>query len=184
MNYDPVTRKLGNEPDWVSLHNAAVQYDRKTTEATLALVVDAFRRVSTLEKLTLTISADQPGNVDGLSQQGFSCSCDVQLRVTPGMLMLPQLDRQSQPTDVTAQFKARGGTTDEEFRKSLGNYFEEVWPAFNDRAHLFGGVGRVTVDRQKISELLAEGKPIDLAKAVKEIFEGQAEPSKAANLDR
>ena len=86
--------------------------------------------------------------------------------------MLPSANRFVPEVDVVSQFRLRGGLTDEEFENSLSHYFNEVWPGFNDRAHLFGGVGRVTIYRQQIEELLAAQSQVDLKKAVKKVFAG------------
>jgi len=139
--------------DLASMAIVASRFDECMRLESLDLVLQCFERVSTLESFELLISLEYPQARFGALSYASTCSV-VLMSHTPSVLMLPQLDRNAQMINVVAHFWKRGGRTDQEFQSALGGYFNEVWPAFNDRSHLFDGVGSLRVNRKDITHML------------------------------
>jgi len=57
-------------------------------------------------------------------------------------------------------------------KPTYGQYLTEVWPAFADVGHLFGGAGQLALTRSDINSFLAahppNGAPAETAKAFRE----------------
>ena len=169
MHYRIQEQQLLGEPDWAALRGAAQVYEQRAVEETFSFVLAAFHRVSVLERLTLTVTQETIVG-DGLRAPSYSCRCDLALRAIPSALVLP---RQGSPlTDFVADFRRRGGGGDDQFVRALGDYFEDIWPAFNGRSHLFGGTGRVSMTRSQLAPLLARHTTIDLKVVVRALKSG------------
>lgn len=148
------------QPDLASMGIVAAKFDEAMKSESLALVLWCFEKVSTLQSVELTVSVDHPK--DRFGALSYSSRCSVTLSHTPSQLMLPQLDRNAKTVNVVELFTQRGGRTDEEFRVALGDYFNDVWPAFDDRSHLFGGVGTLRVTREDATDILNGSDPVEI----------------------
>jgi hypothetical protein len=168
-----VTGKTGAIVDRTELlrtDSSNASYDTVAAQETFAFILDAFVRVNTLESITFVVSRDFVG--EHIVGSSYTCHCFTQLREIPSSLMLPQLDRNARPINVVDVFWRRGGRTDQEFMRAFDGYFEEVWPAFNDRAHLFDAVGELMVCRHQLAHWLCDGAVVDLALGLAEFKSG------------
>lgn len=147
-------------PDLASMGVVAARFDDAMKSESLALVLWTFEKVSTLQAVELTVTVDHPK--DRFGPLSYSCSCKVELSHTPSLLLLPQLDRNAKTVNVVDLFLQRGGYSDEQFRVALGDYFNDVWPAFDDRAHLFGGVGTLKVTREDATDILNGSDSVEI----------------------
>jgi hypothetical protein len=171
MHYRIHEQKLLDEPDWAALRGAAQVYEQRAAEETFSLVLAAFHLVSALERLTLTVTCDTVSG-DGLRSPSYSCGCELELRAIPSVLALPRQGQRAPLTDFVADFLRRGEMGDEQFVRALSDYFEDIWPAFNDRSHLFGGTGRISVTRSQLLPLLARHTTVDLKVGVRALKSG------------
>jgi hypothetical protein len=166
MHYRLQELQLLGEPDWAALRGAAQVYEQRATEETFSLVLAAFHLVGVLDRLTLTVTHDNVSG-EGLRSPSYSCHCELELRAIPATLALPKQGQRAPLIDVVADFRRRGGAGNEQFVRALSDYFEDIWPAFNDRSHLFGGTGRVSVTRAQLAPLLTRHTTIDLKVGVR-----------------
>lgn len=146
----------------------ATELDRFFTEETFAFVLAAFQKVAILESLTLRVEVAAPNR--GFGQLSYDVSCAATIRVVPSVLNLPQLDRASREVNIVDVFLQRGGRTDSEFARALADYFLDVWPAFNDRGHLFGGAGQLKFLRKDVDALLTGAPLIDITAWLKSLY--------------
>lgn len=141
-------------PDLASMGIVAARFDDAMKAECLTAVIRCFKEVSSLRSMEVRVGVELPkGRFGPLS---YSCTCSVELTHVPSVLMLPQLDHGARKVNVVELFSQRGGRTDDQFRQALGSYFSEVWPALDDHAHLFGGVGSFTLTRDDI-DFIADG---------------------------
>lgn len=156
-------------PDVASMGIVAARFDEAMKFESIALVLQCFEKVSTLKFLELTVSVEHP--IERFGTLSYSCSCNLALSYTPSVLMLPQLDRNARPVNVVELFIRREGRTDEQFRIALGDYFKDVWPAFDDRAHLFGGVGAFKVIREDALAILSHRGSAEFNKRLRTLID-------------
>jgi hypothetical protein len=177
MIYLADDKRVQGAADLGSLHVSSMKFDQQTTEETFALVLRAFQEVPVLESLNLVIANDpQEG---GFHRSSQTCYCQTSIRAVPVSMIVPGPAHPQAKVDLIKEFVASGGSTDDQFAPFLSNFLLEVWPAFNDRSHLFGGTGSLTFTREALAPLLRPGTQVDLSLCVRAMF-GEGEFSAAA----
>lgn len=158
MNADTTQAAPLRRPDLASMGVVAARFEEAMKSESLALILWCFEKVPALQAVELTVTVRHP--ITNFGPLSYVCNCCVELDETPSTLMLPQLDSNAQTVNVAEMFKQAGACSDEEFRCALADYFNCVWPAFDDRAHLFGGVGSFTVTRKVATDILTANDPV------------------------
>lgn len=160
MSADAIQQTPKRRPDLASMGVVAARFEEAMKSESLALVLWCFEKVPSLQAVELTVSVTYPAT--GFGPLSYTCSCHVELTHTPSSLMLPQLSSHALSVDVADLFKSKGALTHEGFANELADYFNSVWPAFDDRAHLFGGVGSFRVTRQDATDILGGNDSMEI----------------------
>lgn len=142
----------------LALHQAAIDFESRMADAAFLKLLRAFQAVGVLTQLEIMVRVSAPdGAAFGPLQ--YEVDCTVQVSAVPARMTIPGPDGFGPDRDLVASFVAAGYGTQREFQSYLSQYLNEVWPAFADVGHLFGGVGQVKLDRSDISRYLATSSP-------------------------
>jgi len=169
MNADTMQQAPLRRTDLAYMSVVATRFEDAMKSESLALILWCFEKAPSLQAVDLTVTACQPKTKFG--PLTYVCSCQVELDQTPSTLMLPQFDSDSLTVNVVGLFRQAGACTDEQFRIALADYFNSVWPAFDDRAHLFGGVGSFKVTRKDATDILNGNDPAEIYQRLRALVE-------------
>lgn len=143
---------------FLALHQAAIDFESRMADAAFLKLLRAFQAVGVLTQLEIAVRVSAPNGV-AFGPVQYEVDCSAQVSAVPARLTVPGPDGFGPDRDLVASFVAAGYGTLQEFQSFLGQYLNEVWPAFADVGHLFGGVGRVKLNRSDISRYLATSSP-------------------------
>lgn len=142
----------------LALHEAANEFESRMADAAFLKVLRAFQAVGVLTSLDIEVRVNAPAwAVFGPVQ--YEVNCAAQVSAVPTHLSIPGPDGFGANRDLVASFVAAGHETLVAFQSYLSQYLNEVWPAFADVGHLFGGVGHVKLERVEVSRFLANFSP-------------------------
>jgi hypothetical protein len=153
------------------LHQASSEFDSRMADESFLKVLNAFLHVGVLATLVINIRCAAPSGIR-FGQVQYEVDCTAYVSAVPAHLSIPAPDDFGQPRDLIASFVAAGYESKPQFEAYLGQYLTEVWPAFADVGHLFGGAGQLALTRSDINSFLAahppNGAPAETAKAFRE----------------